>query len=244
MHRTLRWLTVVDRRDPLEAVERVAFAEEVSSSMRHAVRNKIAAARNFMYIQRKLSKTDPSKSEPRIRTLHALIDTQLDAAGQLLDPEDALAHLFTRRAERVRVSRCVRDAVDHARVGPRSSAVRVDVGEDAEMFVDPRELALAIRCLVENAVEATGGKGHVSVGGSREDGRVIIQVVDDGPGIVEAQRIEALRPFFTTKPGHAGLGLSIATRIARRYHGELALGTSAKGGVAGTIALPMAEDPA
>jgi signal transduction histidine kinase len=236
---------VADGWDPLEAVERVAFAEEVSSSMRHAVRNKIAAARNAAtYMQRKLSKTDAWQSEARIQTFHELIGTELDAAGLLLDPKDLLAHLFTRHPERVRVSRCAGEAVHRARVGAGASTVLVDTSDDAEILVDPRELALAIRCLVENAVEATRGEGHVSVRGSREDGRVVIEIVDDGPGIVESQRQEALRPFFTTKPGHAGLGLGIATRIARRYEGELALGTSAKGGLVASIMLPVAGDRA
>jgi signal transduction histidine kinase len=232
----------VDGRDPFDGVERVAFAEEVSSAMRHAVRNKLAAARNAAtYIQRRLSKTEAWQSDTRIQTFHGLIESELDAAGGMLDPKDALAHLFTRHAERVPASRCIREAVGHARVGTETArTVRVEAPDDAEVIVDPRELALAVRCLVENAIEATGGNGPVSVRGSREGDRFVIEVADDGPGIEESRWEDAMQAFFTTKPGHAGLGLAIARRIARRYDGAFALGSSPSGGLVARIELPTA----
>jgi signal transduction histidine kinase len=235
----------VDRRDPLEGVERVAFAEEVSSAMRHAVRNKLAAARNAAtYIQRRLSKTEAWQSDPRIQTFHGLIESELDAAGGLLDPKDALAHVFTRHAERVPVSRCTREAVAHARAGgDATDAVRVEGTDDAEVIADPRELALAVRCLVENALEATDAKGPVSVRGIRTADRFAIEVADEGPGIEQSLREDAIRAFVTTKPGHAGVGLAIAHRIARRYDGALALGTSPSGGLVARIELPIAGVP-
>jgi len=232
----------VEGRDPLDGVERVAFAEEVSSAMRHAVRNKLAAARNAAtYIQRRLSKTEAWNSDARIPTFHGLIESELDAAGGLLDPKDALAHLFTRHPERVSASRCIREAVEHARVGAEAArSLRVEAPDDAEVMVDPRELALAVRYLVENAVEATNGEGPVHVRGSRDGDRFVIEVTDGGPGIEESRREEAMRAFFTTKPGHAGVGLAIARRIARRYDGAFVLGTSPSGGLVARIELPTA----
>jgi len=232
----------VEQRDPLEGVEHVAFAEEVSSAMRHAVRNKLAAARNAAtYIQRRLSKTEAWQIDPRIQTFHGLIESELDAAGGLLDPKDALAHVFTRHAERVPASSCVREALEHARgEADVTRAVRVEVTDDAEVIADPRELTLAVRCLVENALEATDGKGPISVRGSRMANRFAIEVADDGPGIEESRREDAMRAFVTTKPGHAGLGLAIARRIARRYDGGFTLGTSPGGGLVARIELPIA----
>ena len=232
----------MDGRDPLDGAERVAFAEEVSSAMRHAVRNKLAAARNAAtYIQRRLSKTEAWQSDARIQTFHGLIESELDAAGGLLDPKDALAHVFTRHAERVPAARCIREAVQHARVGADGArSVRVEAADDAEVMVDPRELALAVRCLVENAVEATNGQGPVSVRGTPDGNRFVIEVADEGPGIEEPRREEAMQAFFTTKPGRAGVGLAIARRIARRYDGAFALGTSSSGGLIARIELPTA----
>ena len=227
----------MNRRDPLSGVEQVAFAEEVSSVVRHSARNKLAAARNAgTYIQRRLSKTEEWRQEARIQTFYELMVKELDGVGELLDPRESLDHFFTRRIERVAADGCIRQAIDATRVDdPSRDLVRTDAGE-GHVSADARELALAIRCLVENALEA-GGR-VVEVSGTLAQDRYGIEVSDDGPGIPESSRELALTPFFTTKADHAGLGLGVARRIARRYGGELSLGTSRLGGLSAVLKLP------
>ena len=74
---------------------------------------------------------------------------------------------------------------------------------------------------------------------------VEIRVDDDGPGIPEARREEAFRPFHrldegrNLQTGGSGLGLAIARDIARAHGGDLALETSDAGGLRAAIRLPM-----
>jgi signal transduction histidine kinase len=89
------------------------------------------------------------------------------------------------------------------------------------VMVDPNELALAVRCLVENALEATGSSGPVQIRARPVGARYIVEVADSGVGVQESQRAAVLEPFYTTKPGHVGLGLNIAQRLAERYAGSL-----------------------
>jgi CheY-like chemotaxis protein len=70
---------------------------------------------------------------------------------------------------------------------------------------------------------------------------VAIVVEDDGPGFGTGTLEHAARPFFTTKPGHLGLGLSIATRIARRAGGKVELAPGSTGGARATLSVPAAE---
>jgi signal transduction histidine kinase len=231
--------------DPLDTVERVAFAEEVSSVTRHEARNKLAAARNAAtYIRRRLSQADAWRNDPRVQTFHELMENELHGVSELLDPRELLGHVFARQVERADAAACVREAVDRARIAESARvAVRVDAAP-CEVTVDRRELALAVRCLVENAVEATADElvRTVSVIGRCVDRWYAIEVSDGGPGIDEAHREEASRPFFSTKPGHAGLGLNIARRLARRLGGDLTLGTSGLGGLQATLRLPCNLD--
>jgi signal transduction histidine kinase len=231
----------VNRRDPLSGVEQVAFAEEVSSVVRHTARNKIAAARNAAtYIQRRLSKTEDWRKDARIQTFYELMEKELDSVGELLDPRESLGHFFTRQIESVAADRCIREAVDAARVdGPTPPVVRAEARE-GNVTVDSRELTLGIRCLVENAIEA--GAGVVEISGALAQDRYAIEVSDDGPGIPESRREEALQPFFSTKPGHPGLGLGVARRVARRYGGALSLGTSRLGGLSVVVRLPPSTE--
>jgi len=53
--------------------------------------------------------------------------------------------------------------------------------------------------------------------------RVIVRVIDEGPGIDPAVRAKIFEPFFTTKPSGTGLGLSICQEIADFHRARLTL---------------------
>lgn len=72
--------------------------------------------------------------------------------------------------------------------------------------------------LVDNAVDATGGKGRVRVAtGGDADARAWLLVEDDGPGIDDETKRRMFDPLFTTKPHGTGLGLAIVQRIAEEH---------------------------
>ncbi len=79
--------------------------------------------------------------------------------------------------------------------------------------------------LIDNALDAVPESGHVGIDARRELDRVVVRVVDDGPGIPADVLPRIFDPFFTTKPpGHGtGLGLDIARRLLGRWHGELSV---------------------
>ena len=74
--------------------------------------------------------------------------------------------------------------------------------------------------LIENAVEAMGGKGVLRLSTRAEQDEVVIDVVDTGPGMSPQVASRAFEAFFTTKePGQGtGLGLDIARRIITQRH--------------------------
>jgi len=78
--------------------------------------------------------------------------------------------------------------------------------------------------IIDNAVDAMNGKGEIKIKTYEEDQRVIVEIIDNGPGIPEEIQSRIFEPFFTTKaPGHGtGLGLHISHDIiANRHHGQL-----------------------
>jgi signal transduction histidine kinase len=79
--------------------------------------------------------------------------------------------------------------------------------------------------LIENALDAVGPEGRITLRTSRQGGRVCVEIGDDGPGIPEELQARVFEPFFTTKPvgQGTGLGLDIARRLVVRHHGELRL---------------------
>lgn len=75
--------------------------------------------------------------------------------------------------------------------------------------------------LLDNAIDAVEGHGKIGVRASRENGRVLVEISDDGPGIPEEVRGRMFEPFFTTKDvgKGTGLGLDISRRVVVDDHG-------------------------
>jgi signal transduction histidine kinase len=88
-------------------------------------------------------------------------------------------------------------------------------------------IAQALANLVENAMRHTPGGTHIELAVETTGGRPRLRVSDDGPGIPEEKRQDALRHFFRleasrTTPG-SGLGLAIVAAVVARHHATLEL---------------------
>jgi signal transduction histidine kinase len=79
--------------------------------------------------------------------------------------------------------------------------------------------------LIDNALDAVGEAGRITLRAHVQGARVLVEVADDGPGVPDHLQARIFDAFFTTKPvgEGAGLGLDVAQRIVVRHHGELRL---------------------
>ncbi|WP_029417091.1 sensor histidine kinase [Brevundimonas bacteroides] len=111
---------------------------------------------------------------------------------------------------------------------------------EAPVRIDPVGFEGAVTALVRNAVEAVAGSGAVAVRMEPMDDSIRLTVRDTGPGIDEPTAARALEPFFTTRPGQAGLGLAQAHAFARLSNGELSLTGQPGEGAEATLTLPRA----
>ena len=95
---------------------------------------------------------------------------------------------------------------------------------------------------MNNAVDAIGdGGGTVTVTTRQEDDQVILEVVDTGDGIPEANLARIFDPFFTTKPvgQGTGLGLSICYGIVEKMGGTITVESRMGQGSTFTVYLPI-----
>jgi CheY-like chemotaxis protein len=231
---------MANRVDPLDRLESAAIAEEAMSEMRHDVRNKLGSIRNATFYLRKRTEGTPLwESDARVAQLFTLIDETLSDASRLLDGRGrALEEILPRRVERVEGACCVERAIESARL-PAGVTIDLDLGPGA-LRADASEVALAARCLIENAAEAAPEGSVVSVRSSAADGRFEICVRDDGPGLPGGGTEHVFQAFRTTREGHLGLGLSIARRAVRRNDGTLTFRSSPKG-VCAVLSFPLCE---
>jgi two-component system nitrogen regulation sensor histidine kinase NtrY len=80
--------------------------------------------------------------------------------------------------------------------------------------------------LLLNARQAVEGRADARIqvkGFLNERGRIILQVIDNGPGISPENVEKVFIPFFSTKPSGSGIGLSLSRQIMRLHRGTIHL---------------------
>jgi len=78
--------------------------------------------------------------------------------------------------------------------------------------------------IIDNAIDAMHGKGEIILRTYEESDQVVVEIIDNGPGIPEEIQPRILEPFFTTKPPGQGTGLGLHIThdiVANRHHGLL-----------------------
>jgi signal transduction histidine kinase len=95
--------------------------------------------------------------------------------------------------------------------------------------------------LIDNALQAMGSEGTLTVRTRRDDDYATVQIADTGPGISEDIKDRIFEPFFTTKPigQGTGLGLDIAWRIVVNKHRGYLKVRSEPGATVFTVRLPL-----
>ena len=193
-----------------------------------------------------LREPDPAKLRDALAALKAQLDETIRQTNQML---------MLARADTVEVTFEPVDilalAGEVTRVWWAEARARdIDLGLDAAngpVLVSAHAglLKEALSNLLHNAIRYTSSGGHVTVHVGASDGEARLTVVDNGPGIPEAELPRAGERFFrastANQPG-SGLGLAIVRSIAERHGGRLELRNGQDGrGLAASIVLPLAE---
>jgi two-component system sensor histidine kinase RegB len=119
-------------------------------------------------------------------------------------------------------------------------------GDRSALLILPRvAVGQALRGIVKNALDAAGREGRVRVRAGIETSRVVLEIVDNGPGMSSETLARVGEPFFTTKqPGEGtGLGLFLARAVIDRLGGHFELRSQAGQGTTAEITLPRTTEP-
>jgi two-component sensor histidine kinase len=118
-----------------------------------------------------------------------------------------------------------------------------EIPDDATIASDRYLLETALGHILQNAFEAISGSGNVQVGGSLISngprGAARIYIRDTGCGIPAREVPKVTLPFFSTKKGHDGLGLTVASRCIELHGGTLKIKSAEGTGTEAEILLPM-----
>jgi two-component system sensor histidine kinase KdpD len=126
-------------------------------------------------------------------------------------------------------------------IGSDGGEVRLGVDPDVPALVaDPVQLERAFANLLENGVRHGGGR-PVLVRSRETGGRLVVRVVDQGPGIPEQERARIFEPFYRRQSGNLGfgLGLAIARGFIEANGGELAVESVPGQGSTFVVSFPL-----
>jgi two-component system sensor histidine kinase QseC len=125
--------------------------------------------------------------------------------------------------------------------------VELELGGDSGLQVRGRKEGLVslVDNLLDNAIKYSPDRGTVHADLRRKDGRVVLRIADQGPGIAPELRERVFDRFFRdprqTQSG-SGLGLAIARAVAEQHGGEIVLDAVDGGaGLLVTVRLPLSD---
>jgi signal transduction histidine kinase len=136
-------------------------------------------------------------------------------------------------------------AVLGSKVKDKSLTLTLDVAENLPAVHGfGGELNQVWSNLIDNAIEAAHESGKVEVSAACRGEKVVVRVVDDGPGVPAEMAERIFEPFFTTKPigQGTGLGLDIARRLVAQHDGNIEL-DSRPGRTEFRVVLPRMKTP-
>lgn len=220
--------------------ERVKVSQNVAVAIAQELRNPVFAIASAAQLLRYRITDDPlvDKNIGRIlreaERLNGLVSSLVDygrPAPVRLAPGDP-DHVWTAVVENHRgalESRAL--LIHHTPAEPRASCA-----------IDDEQLAQACSHALVNAIDAAPEGSDLTISStSSSDGAWRSQLHNDGPAIRADALPHVFELLFTTKPGHAGIGLAVAHRIVSEHGGTITLENADAGGATLTLTLPAAH---
>ncbi len=218
---------------------------EMASTLAHELNQPLAAIANYTQgCVRFLNDLDDAAAERLREPLEETAKQSLRAGG-------IIRHLreFVTRGETEMTRETMRTLIEEAGalalVGSREQGVRTVfefAPKGADILVDRVQIQQVLINLMRNAMEAMreSERRELVVRTSTDDGDVVVEVADTGPGISDEVAARLFQPFVTSKAGGMGIGLSISKRIIEAHGGQIAVSRNESGGATFRFSLPLA----
>jgi len=236
----------------LAHIGRVNDLGEMAAAIAHEVNQPLTAIVNYLSAGQHMLAALPCDTG-EIPNLMRRVSEQALRAGQIIQRMRS----FVDRGKHVHQSEeldpLIESAIDLSRLGFAPSQVNIQYKPGAGnpmLHVDAIQIQQIIIILIRNAVEAFRSAGdlekmlQIEVQSTLDEAlnMVSIYVSDNGPGISAEEAGHIFQPFFSSKKGNLGMGLSIAKRLVEDHGGSLSL-VAQDAGATFRLQLPITSRP-
>jgi signal transduction histidine kinase len=218
--------------------EKLAALGYLAAGMAHEIRNPLNSISLFTQLLREgVEETETAeylgKILKEVDRIDGIIHKLVDAANR--------SRLVVND---VRLDQIVRDSLEifAPQIEARQIAVTISCQEPiVPIKADRTELEQIFTNLLMNAIEEMPRQGRLAVEISSTDGLLQVRVADNGKGIIPEHLEAIFKPFFSTKSRGTGIGLPVARRIARLYHGDVTVETTSPAGTTFLVCIPCEQ---
>jgi len=233
-------------RAKLARASRVATFAELSASIAHELNQPLTSViANAQGALRWLSNSPLNLSEAIVSIERVVRDGR--AADARMQHIRALFKKEPFETKQVEVSEMIVEAIRLIREDSNKPEVTIDCETDHDLppvVVDPIQIQEVLINLLSNAIEAMGNdvrRPHLTIRARLvENYEVLIEVMDNGPGLDETEQI--FEAFVTTKDKGMGIGLAVSRSIIEAHDGQLWAENNPGGGAKFTMKLPIARE--
>jgi two-component system, NtrC family, sensor histidine kinase PilS len=228
-------LTEVRRmQDELKRIDHLASLGRMSAQLAHEIRNPLASMRGSAQM---LAEDVPSGA-PAARLAQVLL-RESDRLAVLVEEYLKLARPPPPQARLQRLDAVVAETVEMLRIDPVATGVKIEESlMPVQGYADVAQLKQVLINLLRNALVAAGRGGQVRVKVADEPGRVRIDVWDSAGSIPPDDLHRIFDPFYTTREGGTGLGLSTVYAIVKAHGGAIEVSSSPETGTTFSVGLP------
>ncbi len=232
----------------LAHANRVVTMGQLTASISHEIKQPIAAtATNAQAGLLWLRAQPPNLDE--VREAFDRIHKDMKRASEVMNRIHGLVKNAPPSMEKLRINEAISDVVGflHGEIASKGVRVRMRLAHDVPTVVGDRvALQQVMLNLIMNAVEAMSatdeGPRALTIGtGADESGAVRVSVSDSGPGVARDAAERLFEPFYTSKAGGMGMGLSICRSIVEAHGGRLWVDSNTPHGAVFQFTVPVAE---
>ena len=235
-------------RESLAHLVRVHAVGEMSAAIVHEINQPLVAIQNYaLAARRRLAGTvDAAKVEDLLDK----IGEQASRAGDVLRSLRTMVKKHESETTRIEVGQLVADTLKLVEMESRSANIRFEsvISRDLPpIFVDGVQIQQVVLNLIRNAIEAIEEAGiatsliKIGVSGTAEN-EIAVSVTDYGPGIGPDDAKHIFEPFYSTKGGGLGVGLSISRAIIEAHGGHISLAPNVDSGCVFQFTLPTSHE--
>jgi two-component system, NtrC family, nitrogen regulation sensor histidine kinase NtrY len=234
-------VVVLDDLTPLMRAQKVAAWGEVARKLAHEIKNPLTPIQlSAQRVRKAWLKNAPDFEKILTESTTAVVE-QVEALKNLVDEFAQFARLPAANLTPASLHEVVDQTL--SLYDGLFAGVRIDrqlAPEIPPLRLDAEQMKRALINLVDNAIEATGRRGTVTIV-TEFDSRVArarLSVSDDGPGILPEDKDRLFVPHFSTKKRGSGLGLAIVSRIVQEHHGTIRVEENQPTGARFVVELP------